>query len=354
MQRDTSVDCLKGLAIIAVIGLHIIPFFVNSRNVFSERSQGLLEIMNYFRFAVPFFVALSGYSLAKKYLTTSLVVKNFLTVRILKLLPQYFFWVAVIYLIVHMVPGWSGFVDSFPLWQVIVLGRGEYHLYFVPMIISLYLLFPILLWLVKKLGVIAVFLALLIQIWFYWYLANVVIHDPAIKFLQSDQQQYVFFVSWIFYFVFGIYLGMREWSQSLWLGAVALPLLATSVRWTVSETRELLNFGYNIIFASGFTRLSVILLSVSGLISGLVFIPRLIAVLGIIFRPLAFLGRYSFIIYLSHTIILRMWWAVYFYETPSKLLFGPGVIWIAAVILTLRPALVINLFLNTRAKLFRS
>jgi surface polysaccharide O-acyltransferase-like enzyme len=67
MARDESIDLLKGLAMIAVIGLHIIPFFVNAENVSTERSRSLLVFMNYFRFAVPFFVSLSGLALARKY-----------------------------------------------------------------------------------------------------------------------------------------------------------------------------------------------------------------------------------------------------------------------------------------------
>lgn len=336
MQRDESVDFLKGLAIIAVIGLHIIPFFVNSENVFSVTSQRLLTVMNYLRFAVPFFVALSGFSLARKYVKSPLTIREFLKSRVGKIIPLYLFWLGTIYLIVHLVPGWEGFSNSFSGWQIVFLGRGEYHLYFVPMIISLYLLFPILFWLTRKLGLLFVLTALVAQVWFYWYLGNVVIHDPTVKSLQTDQQQYVFFMSWIFYFVFGIYLGLNGLYRNLIVGVISLPLLAVGVRWTVSETKELLLFGYNIIFASGFTRLSVMALSTFGLMVGLVFSPSLLKATGRFLAPIIFMGRNSFIIFLSHTIVLRVLWAGFFDGVSVTQLIFPSLIWLLGIGLTLK------------------
>lgn len=340
MQRDESIDFLKGLAIIAVIGLHIIPFFVNSENVFSVRSQRLLTVMNYFRFAVPFFVALSGFSLARKYFKSPLIIGDFLKSRIGKLIPQYLFWLGIIYLIVHMVPGWEGFSNSFPGWQIVFLGRGEYQLYFVPMIISLYLLFPILFWLTRKFNLLFVLAALIVQIWFYWYLGNVVIHDPTVKSLQTDQQQYVFFVSWIFYFVLGIYLGLNGLYKNIMVGIISLPLLAIGVRWTVLETKELLLLGYNIIYASGFTRISVMALSTFGLIVGLAFSPSLLKVSGRLLAPIVFMGRNSLIIFLAHTIVLRILWEVFFVHTSIAGLVIPIVIWVLAVVLTVKESVI--------------
>lgn len=336
MARDESIDFLKGLAILAVIGLHIIPFFVTAENVSTEKSQNLLVLMNYFRFAVPFFVALSGLALARKYCDRSLQALEFLKKRVIKLLPLYLFWLAVITLIVNLVPGWAGFANSFPVWQRVLLGRGEYHLYFVPMIVSLYLLFPLLLWLTRKLGILAAILAILGQVWFYWYLGNIVIHDPTVKSLQTDQQQYVFFLSWLGYFVLGIYLGLNDWTKKIWVGVLALPLLATGLRWTVFETQVLLKDGYNIIFASGFTRLSVILYSVSGLITGLVFLPKVLSIMPRFFAPIIFLGRNSFLVYLSHTIFLRVLWGFFYQGTPIGMLVIPVVVWVIALLASLR------------------
>jgi peptidoglycan/LPS O-acetylase OafA/YrhL len=308
--------------------------------------------MNYFRFAVPFFVALSGLSLARKYRHQEIKVIEFFRKRVVKLLPQYLFWVAIIYLIVHLVPGWAGFVDSFPFWQTVILGRGEYHLYFVPMIISLYLLFPSLFWLTKKLGLIILLAGLLVQIWFYWYLGNVVIHDSTIKSLQTDQQQYVFFLSWIFYFILGIYLGLNDWVKNLWLGVFALPFFALGLRVTVSETKNLLNLGYNIIFASGFTRMTVILLSTSGLIAGLAIFPRVLKSAQKYFEPVIFLGRNSFLIYLSHTIVLRFLWATFYQSKPMGDLVFPAILWGVAIFISIRSDLVTKeiLLLFSKAK----
>ncbi len=335
MARDESIDFLKGLAILAVIGLHIIPFFVNAENVSSSKSQDLLVLMNYFRFSVPFFVALSGLSLARKYGEVRFNTIEFLKNRVVKLLPLYFFWLAIIYLIVHLVPGWAGFADSFPLWQRVILGRGDYHLYYVPMIVSLYLLFPVLFWLTRKVGIIFVLFTLFLQIWFYWYLGNIVVHDPTIKSLQTDQQQYVFLASWIFYFVLGIYLGLTERVKSFWLGVLALPFLAIGLRWAVLETQTLLGEGQNIIFAGGFTRISVILLSVSALTVGLNFLPKQLAKGRLLFGPIVFLGQVSFLIYLSHTIVLRILWGLAFYSTPTALLVISITIWLIAMFVSI-------------------
>jgi membrane-bound acyltransferase YfiQ involved in biofilm formation len=208
------------------------------------------------------------------------------------------------------------------------------------MIISLYLLFPIIFWLTKKMGLIFVMGSLLLQIWFYWYLGNIVVHDLTIKSLQTDQQQYVFFLSWIFYFALGIYLGLRDWGKNLWLGIIALPFLSLGLRLTVNETQNLINQGYNIIFASGFTRISVILLSTTGLISGLVFGSRVLKYGKGIFWPVLFFGRNSFLIYLSHTVVLRFLWAFFYQGVPVGTLFIPAIIWGIALLTSVNSAFV--------------
>src|SRR3989344_642934 len=137
-SKTTNVG--KGLAILAVVALHILALPERAL-ITEETKQWLLVIDQALRFSVPLFVFLSGYGLAKKY-EQKLDLKDFYQKRVLKILPLFFLWTSGTYVIswILKLPFQTSLTDW---WKVVFFGQSDYHFYFVPMILQLYLLFPV-------------------------------------------------------------------------------------------------------------------------------------------------------------------------------------------------------------------
>lgn len=281
----------KGLAIIAVVAIHAFSSTIGNSpvNLFVDQLS---------RFTVPLFVALSGYGLSKS-LEKALchpelvsgsknqmpkqvrhdigVVINYYAKRVLKLLP-WFLFASVLILI------YKGGYDflNYHTWTMILRGQADYHLYFVPMIFRLYLIFPLLYYLVTKRPRLMLILALVLQVVWYEYSRD-----------WLDQMQYLRLESWIFYFVLGIYLSFRPMIHA------SKYMLLFGLILTFGHAYLLQQSGVDMLIATRFTRLPVILYA-TGVI--LFFYNRQLA------SPaggLTILGKYSYQIYLLHTLTLR-------------------------------------------------
>ncbi len=263
-QRDETLDILKGLAIVAVVGIHVIAH--------QKLTYPLVALDQVFRFCVPVFVAVSGFALARKYWDEINLIE-YLQKRVWRILPLYFLWCGIsIY-----------FNESgYPLWEKILLGRADYHLYFVPMIIQLYLLFPILLFLVKKLAWPTLFVSLIWQV----YLFN----SYSSTYL-SDQQQYVLFSSWIFYFILGMIMVKHK-------SRFGLILLGSGLIWTLQNTFSQIG-KVDPIVVTRFTKLPILLYATGWILAGEYF-KKL--------KVFAFLGQHSYLIYLAHVLVLKLYW----------------------------------------------
>lgn len=258
----------KGLAIIAVVAIHAFSSTIGNSpvNLFVDQLS---------RFTVPLFVALSGYGLALSFTKNNNLI-HFYFKRVLKLLP-WFLFASVLILI------YKGGYDflNYHTWTMILRGQADYHLYFVPMIFRLYLIFPLLFYIVRKYPRLALVAALLIQIVWYEYSRG-----------WLDQMQYVRPESWIFYFVLGIYLSFRPMIHA------SKYMLLFGLILTFGHAYLLQQSGVDMLIATRFTRLPVILYA-TGVI---------LFVINWQFRnsQLAILGKYSYQIYLLHTITLRI------------------------------------------------
>lgn len=283
---------LKGLAILAVVGIHTVNLVTS---VFPQNSFSwniLITLDQVFRFSVPVFVALSGFSLAKKYShkLESISYKEFFFNRALKLLPLYLIWSLIYFFSSSVIPGWSGFIQGTGILEALFLGRSEFHLYFVPMIFQAYLFFPILVKLINARPLMLVITSLIIQI-------LTIKITSLLNF--SDQNQYILFLNWIFYFVVGIYLSIHQISTKLkFLVGV---LLISGLYLTINSAFELITLNKNIIDATKFTRFEVVAYSLGIITLGLTS-NRLHKVNKIILK----IGENSYQIYLGHILILHL------------------------------------------------
>lgn len=249
-----DVNKLKGLAIIAVVLIHVI-------NLYAAYTQHFVIADQILRFSVPLFTALSGLALAKKY-ATKLDLKDFFSRRLFKLLPLYILWSAVYWLVTR---------QGFPF---------EYHLYFVPMIFQAYLLFPIILPIVKKAPWVALSASAILQILYFQH---------------ATETSYIWFAAWQFYFVLGIFLAIRPIRH---IRLIGLMTAAIGLIWSVRDTMGLLLLGKNLIFATRFTKVSVLVYSTG--------LTLFLSAWTKKSKILTLLGQYSYPIYLSHVLFLQL------------------------------------------------
>lgn len=276
---------MKGLAISAVVIIHVVNNLYRVFPVHGSAWNMLVGIDQLSRYCVPLFVFLSGFALAKKYEVEKFEWKSFLTKRLWKLLPLYLIWTMVYFLGGRIN---SNLLDlgSFGLWlKIIVSGTGYYHLYFVPMIIQAYLLFPFIYSLVKKYPRMTFGLSLLLQLGLYilFYITHL-----------SDQIMYVMFISWQFYFVLGILLTRFEIKQRYQL----LVLSLIGLTWTLFSSFSEIQRGSDLIWATRFTKWPVMIYA-SGLILWLM-------KFNLKSEIMKWLGKHSYLIYLSHVFFLQI------------------------------------------------
>lgn len=193
-KRFIGPDTLRGISILGVILIHITA---NTTINNGEVSYAISMLFNQLaRFAVPAFLILSGWGLT---IGNKLKqgYKFFLKTQLTKVIFLYILWSAVYFLLDSETYSVMSFVKG------LVLGTNNYHLYYIPITILLYLCYPIIL----KIGKTNKGLLLSLIITIASQLSDYVIGFP---FLNSPQNIF----NWVFYFVFGIWLA-NDYEQKL-------------------------------------------------------------------------------------------------------------------------------------------
>ncbi len=306
-ERITELDIYRALAILAVVLIHSVSSALYSTSWSSPTFKFYLLLDQFCRFSVPLFVGLSGYTLTLRYKNNFINAGGFFRRRVLRLMPWYLFWSAVIFLYIRYSVFWIG-AQYFPLWKVIFLGKADYHLYFVPMILQLYVLFPFLIFLVKKWGKWLLVPFFLVEMFLYFVLSEFAAGRIALPILLNDQQQYLFFGTWIFYFVLGILLAFDNKLVSFVkkYKLYFLTILFLVFCWEVFNTFTLLNSLGDLTLATRSTRIPVLIyatffyLTVTAGVNYFNFLP------GKLYRLLVGIGQRSYVTYLLHTIPLRV------------------------------------------------
>ncbi len=276
------------------------------------------------RFCMPAFIILSGYGLAVKHESQEIKYFPFLKKRIWKLLPLYLLWSFASILIIKSIPAWSFGNQPISLVIQLLLGQADYQLYFLPVIFQLYALFP-LIWLLREKPNLLLLGAIFIQtVLFLFYASNIT---------NSDRFEYVLSLSWLAYFVFGIYLKIQKIPKILI--KLAWPLgLSFFALMAFSSFRQI-NQGIDPLPALKFTRLIVIPF---GLMINLALIVLQLPSQNLLIKKLAnclaWCGKNSFIIFLSHTIGLRIIYAMTKNQLSITTLSGVIFAWIMTIIIS--------------------
>lgn len=314
-MRIRQIDVLRALAIFAVIIIHslsiaIAPFLKEKPQIFYI--LGTDQIM---RFCVPFFIAVSGYLLAAKYLDTKIPIGDFLKKRALSLLPAYLFWSAIIY--VYLKYFTQEPKNSYNFLQIILLGRADYHLYFVPVLFYLYLLFPLLIYFYRRSKITTMAAAFVLQFGFILFSNLVAAKTAKLPFLWGDQQQYVFPLSWIFYFILGIFLGSLNTDKyNKVLKISSLALLLPTLAFVVIDSISIFTKTENYIESTTFTRIPILIYASLATTAFILWQGKILKI-----SFLSKIGRKSYSIYLFHTLVIRI---LYGYFQPKDI---PALVW---------------------------
>ncbi|MBM7869813.1 surface polysaccharide O-acyltransferase-like enzyme [Clostridium pascui] len=196
-KRILEMDVCRALATIAVIVIHTSAYTLSGvKDKGSELYYITLIINQLARFSVPAFVFISGVGLALSYKKNTNYFK-FEFKRLLSIVPEYLIWCFIyLYIISNN--------KNFHTWPSLILSgdKAYYHFYFVPMIVKLYILFPILyIVMKKKIGLLVSFLitAGILTTGHYYNIPNLT--------LDFYSKRNILF--WIFYFSLGIYISGR-------------------------------------------------------------------------------------------------------------------------------------------------
>lgn len=315
-ERLLELDILRGVSIIGVILIHIIGSSYHFWNEGSAVWTVFISIDQFFRFSVPLFVFISGYTLYSKY-AQDFKYWQFYKKRSGKVLPWYIVWSLIIYIYINFTVE-PGFVN-YPTWKLILLGKVDYHLYFVSMIFQLYLLFPALQWLYKKFRSNFVFTLFILEAVLYLTFSLdglKVIHLPWRLY---EQQQYLFFGTWVFYFVLGFWLSeknlslaqnldfrsaqiKRRFSSKFISFAFTLAILAYSIY----DSLHLISLTGDTNVATRSTRIPLLLYSTSFIISALVYSDLLLKMSKHVLKILLYFAKISYLVYLIHALIMRI------------------------------------------------
>ena len=206
-KRIDEIYLIRAFAMIAVVMIHATSIAVVNLGINSSL-YGFYQFLNVFStFAVPVFIFLSGFVLFFNYYAKPLNLQSTLSFykkrSLYIILPYFIFSVGYFLLIAYIYPpvdigqAVNTFVKQF------LTGTVFYHLYFMFIIVQFYIVFPILLRLVKIkwIAQTSFLWGLLIQFAFVFY------GDPIIKLLHLENGS-TLFPTYFAYFMLGAYLGI--------------------------------------------------------------------------------------------------------------------------------------------------
>jgi len=300
MEKLKEITYLRGFAILAVIMIHLTSGYLNYPSdcttffVFGVINRGL-------QFAVPLFLFLSALLLAYKHKNTdSINLPKFYLKRLSKVVLALILW-SVIYIWYYKSP-----VNWEAIKGYLLLGNASYHLYFIPIIIQLYLFFPIFGLLNKKTKlfknfIICITTFVLLQLAFTGII--------RINLFRSYPYFYLLLLTYILPIGLGLFIGFNyeEVIKNLNVKSFLVLLVLTLIYGGLYTNSEMYNYSTYIstLFVSFYWSLaSITLLNFS------IFIKK-----DIILKEIS---DKSFTIYLSHPLILSLV-QIWLINNPTRL-----------------------------------
>lgn len=286
-----EIDMGKALGAIAVVLIHVSAFAMANIKAFNSTYKVALILNQLARFSVPIFVLLSGVGLGLSY-KGKMGYFKFCKKRLGKLIPDYLFWGLIYLLIINK-------NYNYNLWPNLFI-KGDkifYHLYFLPMIIKLYLIFPVLYMGMKKVWGLTIAFLISVGITITAHYFNM----PNLTLDFYSKRNIVF---WFFYFVVGVFLSSKIQSYisvSKKHKKLLVGILLLCVFGIIWESVYNLKIGKNLDYCTTFIRPSIVIYSIA-----FVFFTFSLSYNNkIIFKLLKKITNNSYVVYLSHPFILH-------------------------------------------------
>lgn len=209
-----EVHILRAFACMMILMIHVTAAFFYMHGENHTTFSLLLNQMT--RWGTCLFVMISGFLLFYHAKSSRFDLKHFLFSRTIKAFFPFLFW-SCFYLYLQFQ---TGLIHSFQwdidfFFEMLFLGDGFYHLWFISIVIQFYILFPFLQYLIKdtKKWIIALFVSLGIQIFFV-----IKLQDPNQTLVHHFQWDKAYVFNWIFYFILAGYIAhhweqIQDWTQ---------------------------------------------------------------------------------------------------------------------------------------------
>ncbi|MEC0266493.1 acyltransferase [Paenibacillus anseongense] len=297
-----EIDLIRAIAIIAVVLIHstsgatLLPIGSGSQTIFFILNKASL-------FTVPLFIWISGVVLFYTYYDRwgPGMSRVFWTKRLQRILIPYVLWSLFYYLFNQfMFHGTVGF-DIIYFIKLLISGNASYHLYYMVIIVQFYLLFPLLITVVRRFSWVR---RTLIPIGIVIQAGAYVIHHEV----QPLPEYASLFVSYSGVFTFGSFVGIHYSAIAAWserykhlTGSIKCLAGATFVGMLLLHQYGRASFSnswFELALLAYF--MAVPLWAVQWSLRRLAYSPRLSA-------ALTALGAASFGIYLIHPALLTLW-----------------------------------------------
>jgi len=299
-------NLLRAIATTIVIGIHASHawwFGVNDTTTINGEIFINTLINQVGRLTVPIFVILSGFAIAKSEDKRPFTIRVFVQRRLWRILPPYVFF-TMLHLIgrsQYQNADWGGKGEQ--IWQALSSGMGDYHLYFLGIILQCYICYPIM----RRWQFTNRRLWLLISITFLLFtlrwIGATVKYLPIFAELLPHGNHAIY---WLPYFQIGIWLAkaptwgkqlVEQWRSLQWrnLFAIAASLELGEFYWLAQMHNAAEDVGH-------YTRPTVVLMTLIFLLWSMSWQPIKSPVRA---NMIEILAKASFTTYLTHVWVLR-------------------------------------------------
>jgi probable poly-beta-1,6-N-acetyl-D-glucosamine export protein len=300
-ERLKEIDILRAIAFIFVVVQHTLGGYSNIKGI-PYASFTIMKLMYVMaKTAVPIFLFISAIALFYVY-SKRFNYKSYYFKRIKYVFIPYIIWSAI-----NMIK--LGNKDRFKDFVIqLIAGNGAFHLWYMGMVLRVFLIFPIILWIAKKIHLmnikfrVSIFM-LLVCLYYPISKYHSIISDNIGKFIfgtPTDTQQKIIYISilfWYLFFVLGIYFALNyEFIKKKLIKYRVTIFVSYCLSFAYVYLREIEN-------DKSVSPISILYMVLSILVFYLVAVS--LAEKNKVYKLMKFIGDYSFAAYMAHVIVIN-------------------------------------------------
>ncbi|MBU5270312.1 acyltransferase [Clostridium cochlearium] len=308
-EKIIEMDILRAICALAVVIIHTSGYTLINSAEGSVSYNVSLSLNQIARFSVPLFLFLSGLGLGISYKKDESYFK-FLRKRVFKIIPPYILWGSLYLILIQK-------NYDYKTWGELFL-KGDkvfYHLYYIPLIMTLYIIFPILYPLFKRIEGVIISLLISLGVTYFAHYYNV----PDLTLDIFSKRNAIF---WNVYFISGVYISRKVNNlirRTKTHKVKIMVIVIVCVICLIGESFIGLNTGKSLDYSTTFIRPSVMIYSY---IVMLYVFSKTYNKKSILVKILGEISKSSFSIYLIHPMVLY-----YYMKIFSKNNLNMGTLW---------------------------